>query len=103
MIVIGTDRIEAFFKARRGHKGIKAARASYEAWLAIAERSSWRMPADIKTALPRVSVLKNGRVVFDIKANDYRLIAVVQYVDGILQIRFFGTHEDYDKIDAETV
>jgi len=41
--------------------------------------------------------------VFNIKANDYRLIALVQYRDGVLMIRFFGTHEDYDKGDAEVV
>jgi mRNA interferase HigB len=42
-------------------------------------------------------------VVFNIKANDFRLIAVVQYAAGVLVVRFFGSHEDYDKIDAESV
>lgn len=42
-------------------------------------------------------------MVFNIKANDYRLIAMVQYRDGVLMIRFFGSHEDYDEVDAETV
>lgn len=42
-------------------------------------------------------------MVFNIKGNDYRLIAVVQYVHGVLMIRFFGSHEDYDQVDAETV
>jgi mRNA interferase HigB len=52
---------------------------------------------------PKASILKNGRVVFNIKANDYRLIAVVQYQNDIMMIRFFGSHEECDKIDAETV
>ena len=47
--------------------------------------------------------MKGGRVVFNIKANDYRLIALVEYVGGVLMIRFFGSHEEYDDIDAETV
>jgi mRNA interferase HigB len=42
-------------------------------------------------------------VVFNIKANDYRLIALVNYDTGIMMIRFFGTHQEYDQIDAETV
>ena len=42
-------------------------------------------------------------MVFNIKANDFRLIALVQYVDGVLMIRFFGSREEYDGIDAETV
>jgi len=57
----------------------------------------------VKTAHPRASILKNGRVVFDIKANDYRLITLVQCRGGVVMIQFFGSHEEYDKVDAETV
>ncbi len=64
---------------------------------------SWRTPQDVKTAHPKASILKSGRVVFNIKANDYRLVAVVQYEAGVLMIRFFGSHEDCDKINAETI
>jgi mRNA interferase HigB len=103
MLVIGTDVVEHYFADRAGHKGIKAARAQYEAWLALAKASQWTTPTDVKRAHPKASILKAGRVVFNIKANDYRLVAVVQYREGILFIRFFGSHEDYDKIDAETI
>ena len=44
-----------------------------------------------------------SRVVFNIKANDYRLIAAVQYREGVLLIRFFGSHEEYHRVDAEKV
>ena len=54
-------------------------------------------------AHPKAGILKGSRVVFNIKANDYRLITVVQYAHGVLMIRFFGSHEEYDRIDAETV
>jgi mRNA interferase HigB len=47
--------------------------------------------------------LKGGRVVFNIKAYDFRFVSLVQYIESILMIRFFGSHEEYDKIDAETV
>lgn len=60
-------------------------------------------PEDVKKAHPKANILKGGRVVFNIKGNDYRLIALVQYVNGVMMIRFFGSHEDYDKVDAETV
>ncbi len=103
MIVIGTDAVERYFAPRSGHRGIKAARAQYDVWRAIAESAQWKTPQDVKKAHPKASILKGGRVVFNIKANDYRLIAVVQYMNGVMMIRFFGSHEDYDKIDAETV
>ncbi|APG13777.1 hypothetical protein BKD09_36015 [Bradyrhizobium japonicum] len=51
----------------------------------------------------RACIPEGGRVVFNIKANDYRLIAIVQYRDGVLILRFFGNHEDYEKVNAETV
>ena len=74
-----------------------------DAWLAIAEAADWKTPEDAKQAHPKAGVLKGGRVVFNIKANDFRLIALVQYVDGALMIRFLGSHKEYDGIDAETV
>ena len=103
MLVIGTDVVEGYFAARSGHKGIKAARAQYDAWFAIAQAADWQTPADIKRSHPKASILKSGRVVFNIKANDFRLIALVHYRSGILAIRFFGSHKEYDEIDAETV
>ena len=57
----------------------------------------------MRKAHPKASILKGGRVVFNIKANDYRLIALVQYANGVMRIRFFGSHEEYDRIDAEKV
>jgi mRNA interferase HigB len=103
MIVIGADVVENYLADRTGHKGIKAARSQYDAWLAIVVRAEWRNPEDVKAAYPKASILKAGRVVFNIKGNDYRLVARVQYQAGILAIRFFGTHAEYDEIDSETV
>jgi mRNA interferase HigB len=103
MILIGTDIVERYFAMRAGHRGIKAARTQYEAWRAIVERADWRTPDDVKKGHPKVSVLKAGRVVFNIKANDYRLVALVQYGNRVVMVRYFGSHEEYDRIDAETV
>ncbi|HYS49893.1 MAG TPA: type II toxin-antitoxin system HigB family toxin [Xanthobacteraceae bacterium] len=103
MIVIGAEVVEAFFANHTGHKGIKAARSQYDAWLAIAGQAQWRNPEDVKASHPKASILKGGRVAFNIKGNDYRLVAAVQYQAGVLVIRFFGTHAEYDGIDAERV
>ena len=103
MIVIGTESVERYFATRAGHKGIKAARSQYDVWLTIAERAEWRNPEDVKRSHPKASILKGGRVVFNIKGNDYRLVAALNYQAGVLVIRFFGTHAEYDEINAETV
>ncbi len=103
MIVIGTDVVENYLADRAGHKGVKAARSQYEAWLDIVTRANWRNPKDVKASYPKASILKTSRVVLNINDNDYRLVARVQCQAGALAIRFFETHAEYDKIDAETV
>jgi len=103
MIVIGTELIEHYLADHAGHKGIKAARAQYQAWLDIVGCAQWRNPEEVKASYPKASILKSSRVIFNIKGNDYRLVARIQYQAGVLAIRFFGTHAQYDNIDAETV
>jgi mRNA interferase HigB len=103
MIVIGTDLVDSYFADRSGHKGIKAAWSQYQAWFDIVSRAQWRHPEDVKASYPKASILKAGRAVFNIKGNDFRLVARIQYQAGVLAIRFFGSHAEYDKIDAETV
>lgn len=47
--------------------------------------------------------VKNGRYVFNIGGNNFRLVAVVVFIAGIMNIRFIGTHPEYDKIDCSTI
>lgn len=103
MIVMGTDVVENYFTDHAGHRGIKAARSQCDAWLDIVTRAEWRNLEDVKASYPKTSILKAGRVAFNIKGNDYRLIARVQYQASVLMIRVFGTHAEYDGIDAETM
>lgn len=103
MIVIRKELVERYFLTRSGHKGIKAARSQYDVWLAIAAEARWRNPEDVKRSHPKASILKGGRAVFNIKGNDYRLVTALNYQAGVLTIRFFGTHAEYDRINAEMV
>ena len=74
-----------------------------KAWYAEAANASWNQPADIKEQYRSASVLKNRRVVFNIKGNDYRLIVAVAYKLQIVYVKFVGTHKEYDAADAQTV
>ena len=103
MIVIGTELVERYFAARVGHKAIKAARAQFNVWLAIAAQTQWRTPEDVKRSHPKASILKGGRAAFNIKGNSYRLVTAISYAAGVVVIRFFGTHAEYDEIDAEKI
>ena len=74
-----------------------------KAWHDEVLRASWQQPADIKAHYRSASVLKNRRVVFNIKGNSYRLVVSIAYKLQIVYVKFIGTHEEYDAIDAETV
>jgi len=73
------------------------------AWYAETKKAKWRTPAEVKTLYRNASILPNNRVVFNIKGNVYRLVVVIEYRLEIVFIRFVGTHQDYDKIDATTI
>lgn len=74
-----------------------------KSWYKEAEEAVWKGPGDIKTDYPTASFLKDNRVVFNIKGNNYRLIIKINYSYKIVWIRFIGTHAQYDKIDANTI
>jgi len=72
-------------------------------WYKEASKAEWSSPIDIKTEYPKASILKNGRVVFNICGNKYRLIIQINYTRHWAFIRFIGTHREYDKIDADII
>jgi mRNA interferase HigB len=72
------------------------------AWYREAKQAEWVSPADIKAQYRNASILKRGRVVFNIAGNKYRLIVSINFATQTIFIKFIGTHSQYDKIDAET-
>ena len=74
-----------------------------ETWYDTVKKATWQNPNEIKEFYATVTILKSSRVVFNIKGNDYRLIAKINFERQWLFIRFIGTHKEYDKIDANTI
>lgn len=72
-------------------------------WYKESSKASWTNPSEIKSEYSRASILKSGRVVFNICGNKYRLITDINYERQWVFIRFVGTHTDYDKIDANKI
>ena len=79
------------------------AQKALEAWYLDTKRATWETPSDIKRVYRNASFVANNRVVFNIKGNRYWIVVVVVYGNGIVYIRFVGTHSEYDKIDATTI
>ena len=72
-------------------------------WYKEASKANWANPTDIKNEYAKASILKSGRVVFNICGNKYRLIIEINYERQWAFVRFIGTHTQYDKIDAEKI
>ena len=72
-----------------------------ESWYEEVYRARWHNPHDVKAQYRNASILKNGRIVFNVAGNKYRLIVQTDFVRHWFLIKFIGTHAEYDKIDAE--
>ena len=72
-------------------------------WYVKTDRVNWSSLNDIRNDSNSVENVKNQRYVFNIKGNDYRLVAAIKFTPKLVYIRFVGTHSEYDKIDASTI
>src|SRR2546423_1049123 len=73
------------------------------AWYRQALAADWVTPTDIKRDFGSASILRDGRVVFNIAGNKYRLVVWINYTYRVVYIRFIGTHAQYDAIDAQII
>jgi len=73
------------------------------AWYRHVLKADWSSPADIKQDFRNASILKDGRAVFNIAGNKYRLVVWINFAYRIVYIRFIGTHKQYNKIDVQTI
>ncbi|MCC6194915.1 MAG: type II toxin-antitoxin system HigB family toxin [Burkholderiales bacterium] len=96
-------RIIAISTLRRFWQKHPTTEIPLKAWYAEARRARWDSPADLRADRRNVSILANGRAVFNIKGNDYRLVVAIRYDKQIMFVRFIGAHAEYDRIDATTV
>ncbi len=80
-----------------------SARKSLATWKKATMEATWKMKQDLLFSFPNAKVLKQNRARFEIQHNKYRMIAEIFYDDGIVKIRFIGTHAEYNKIDPLTI
>lgn len=82
------------------YRNYSDAETALEEWFAKTNKADWSCFADIKKTFNSVDHVGNQHYVFNIKGNDYRLVAVVKFKIKMVYIRFIGTHKDYDKTDC---
>ena len=100
MRVIALSTLKAFLNRSPGYAD---AREPMMAWFRQIRAADWASPADVKREIGAASILKGGRVVFNIAGNKYRVVVWINYPYRVIYVRFVGTHRQYDKIDAQTI
>ncbi len=100
MRIIAKRTLREFWKSSPKYAD---ARASLEAWHEEVTEADWENPQQVKSQFRHASILKDSRVVFNIKGNNYRLVTKINYPYRVVYVRFVGTHKQYDDIDVETV
>ncbi len=97
MRIIARSRLRDYWAK---HSDVESA---LEAWYQDVSRAAWKTPNDVTRIYPNASIIAGNRIIFNIKGNQYRLIVAVSYTTGIVYIRFVGSHQEYDKVDAATI
>ncbi|WP_416137069.1 type II toxin-antitoxin system HigB family toxin [Halomonas sp. HK25] len=84
-------------------RGFDDAETPLTEWYNMMLNSSWQTPQELKADIRTASILKGGRVVFNIGGNKYRVIVAIRYSQQIAWVRFVGTHAQYDRVNAEMI
>jgi mRNA interferase HigB len=105
MVIVGFEIIAALIEREKRLQPAqgKTLDRRIAAWKLEVERARWTMPTDVKRVFGAADIVGDGRVVFNVCGNSYRLVVKFNYAAGIAQIRFAGSHADYDDIDVRTI
>jgi mRNA interferase HigB len=99
MRIITVGRLRDFWS----RPGRADAEQPLRAWVHVVRAAEWSKPTDVKAMFRSADIVANGRIVFNIGGNKYRLVAAVHYRGQRVYVRFIGTHREYDQIDVTTV
>ena len=92
MRIISERTIRIYYEAH------PEAKSALQDWAGKVKEATWQNFADMKLTFNSVDYIGNQHYVFNIKGNDFRLVAVVKFTVHFVLIRFIGTHAEYDKI-----
>ncbi|KRP58946.1 type II toxin-antitoxin system HigB family toxin [Pseudomonas trivialis] len=100
MRIIALSTLRRFWESHPNHADARTPLVELYRYM---ENATYPTPQALKATLRTVSILKAGRVVFNVGGNKYRVVMAIDYQRQLGFIRFVGTHAQYDQINAETV
>ena len=92
MNVLSYSTVKAYFEKHA------AAKSSLLYWYKITKKASWNNMNDLRADFPQAELVVDGKVVFNIKANDFRLVGLLGFRTKKVYVLWLGTHAEYDKI-----
>ncbi len=99
MRIISVGTLKAFWE----QPAFRDAEQPLRAWVTVVRAAKWANQPPVKQMFNSADILRDGRVIFDIGGNKYRLVVWVNYHFGVVYVRFIGTHRAYDAIDPQTI
>ena len=100
MRVIALAALKKFIEGSRAYSD---AREPVLAWYRQVLKADWDSPAKLKRDIRSASILRDGRAVFNVAGNKYRIVVWINYPYRVVYVRIIGTHAQYDKVDAQTI
>ena len=97
MRIIATNTIQNYWE------DYPESEQALKAWIQEAEKAKWGSPQELKGHFRSASILTRKRIIFNINGNRYRLIVDIEFRLQIIFVVWFGDHNDYDQIDAQTI
>ena len=103
MRVIARSTLRGFVEARVEHRLKASVKGHLDAWYTEVSRAEWKTSAELKQQYRSASIVSASRVVFNIRGNEFRLVASINFSYQVLFVKWVGTHAEYDRIDVEEV
>jgi len=100
MRIIALGTLKAFLRRSEAYADAKD---PLMAWYRQVKEADWATPAELKNEIRSASILRDGRAVFNVAGNKYRVVVWINYPYRVVYIRFVGTHRQYDAVDAQTI
>ena len=97
MRVVSKKKIVKYYTRHANSK------TALEEWHKRVIKAGWQNFNELKQDFLNADYVGNNRVVFNIKGNDFRLVAIIIYVSQKVYVRWIGTHAAYDKIDVKNI
>jgi mRNA interferase HigB len=83
--------------------GCEDAKQPLLSWFKEVEKAAWQNAAEVKRLYGTADFVGDGRIVFNIGGNKYRLVVWVKYSIALVLIKWVGTHQEYDAVDVTKI